>query len=114
VKGPPERTYFHIGLPWSPWVSYRRVLDYQGPLSFRYDEGYRYGLCRSAVPAVLGIALLVFARRARRAAGSETETAAISAPKRPSALGPGRAIDPVADASLPRARPMVFARAIDW
>ena len=72
VKGPPERTYFHLGLPWSPWVSYRRILDYQGPFSFRYDEGYHYGpMCWSAVPAVLGCLFLVAARRLRRVAAPQ-------------------------------------------
>ncbi len=72
VKGPPERTYFHIGLPWSPWVRYWRVLEYQGPLAFNYSWGYNYEfLCGSTVPAVLGLVLLVVAWRARRARAPE-------------------------------------------
>lgn len=72
VKGPPERTHFHVGLPWSPWVKYWRVLEYQGPFNFNYSYGYNFEIfCGSAVPALLGTALLFVRRRARRARGAE-------------------------------------------
>jgi hypothetical protein len=78
VKGPPERTYFHVGLPWSPWVRYWRVLEYQGPFSFNYSWGYNYEfLCGSTVPAMLGVVLLVIAWRARRARAPESSATAI-------------------------------------
>jgi len=72
VKGPPERTYFHVGLPWSPWVKYWRVLEYQWPFSFNYSYGYNWEVFPgSAVPAVLGVALLFIRWRSRRAAAAE-------------------------------------------
>ena len=72
VKGPPERTHFHVGLPWSPWVRYWRVLEYQAPWAFNYSEGFNYTfLPGSAVPAVLGVALLIVAWRSRRAPAAE-------------------------------------------
>jgi hypothetical protein len=79
VKGPPERTFFHVGLPWSPWVRYWRVLDYQGPFAFNYQYGYNWNTFNgSAVLAVLGVVVLVvrwFARR-RPACGSSSTTVA--------------------------------------
>ena len=72
VKGPPERTHFHVGLPWSPWVRYSRVLEYQGPLAFNYSEGFNCTMfCGSAVPAVVGVVLLLIAWRSRRARAEE-------------------------------------------
>lgn len=74
VKGPPERTFFHVGLPFSPWVRYWRVLEYGGPLAFNYSEGYDWRICpASAIPAVLGVVLLVVDRRRRRAVRSRSE-----------------------------------------
>ena len=67
VKGPPEQTFFHIGLPWSPWVKYWRVLEYQGPFAWNYSYGYNVeALPGSAIPAILGVLLLFIARRARK------------------------------------------------
>jgi len=79
VKGPPERTYFHVGLPWSPWVRYWRVLEYQGPFAFNYSWGFDSRIFPgSAVPAVLGVVLLVLARRARRSPAPESSGTALT------------------------------------
>ena len=76
VKGPPERTHIHIGLPWSPWVKYWRVLEYQGPFAFNYSYGYNFEIfCGSAVPALMGAALLFLAWRSRKARASELTSA---------------------------------------
>jgi hypothetical protein len=67
VKGPPERTFFQVGLPWSPWVRYWRVLEYQGPFAFNYQYGYNWNTDNgSAVLAVLGVIVLVVRLIARR------------------------------------------------
>jgi hypothetical protein len=78
VKGPLERTFFHVGLPWSPWVRYWRVLEYQGPFAFNYSYGFDSRILPgSAVPAVLGVVLLVVARIARRRPAPESSGTAL-------------------------------------
>jgi hypothetical protein len=92
VKGPPERTFFHVGLPWSPWVRYWRVLDYGGPFSFNYSEGYDYRFFPgSAVPAVLGVLLLVVAWCARRRPAREPSSAVRSDGETPQITNQGTA-----------------------
>jgi hypothetical protein len=77
VKGPPERTFFHVGLPWSPWVKYWRVLEHHGSFAFNYSYGYNFEIFTgSAVPALLGVALLFVRRRARRAQATDSSPTA--------------------------------------
>jgi len=72
IKGPPERTHFRVGLPWSPWFRYWRVLEYNGPFAFNYSEGFNWEILPgSAVPAVMGVALLYLAWRSRKARAIE-------------------------------------------
>jgi hypothetical protein len=84
VKGPPERTFFYVGLPWSPWVKYWRVLEYQGPFAFNYSWGWNAEIFSgSAIPALLGAALLFVRRRARRAQAAERHPAPARADEGP-------------------------------
>jgi hypothetical protein len=79
VSGPPERTYFHVGIPWSPWFSYWRVLDYQGPFAWNYQYGFNYNvLPGSAIPVVVGVILLVAAWIARRKPAPEATRGVVS------------------------------------
>jgi len=79
VSGPPERTFFHVGLPWSPWFSYWRVLDYQGPFAWNYKYGFNYDFVpASAIPAVVGVILLIAARLARRKPAADRASGAVS------------------------------------
>jgi hypothetical protein len=77
VKGPPERTFFHVGLPWSPWIKYWRVLEYQGPFAFNYSYGFNAEIFSgSAIPALLGVALLFVRRRSRKTLATDNAPAA--------------------------------------
>jgi hypothetical protein len=77
VKGPPERTFFHVGLPWSPWVKYWRVLEYQGPFALNYSWGWNAEIFSgSAIPALLGAALLFIRWRSSKARATDASPAA--------------------------------------
>jgi hypothetical protein len=78
VKGPPERTFFHIGLPWSPWVRYWRVLEYQGPFAFNYQYGHNWNTFNgSALLAAFGVVVLVVGWIARQRPAPRSKSTAL-------------------------------------